>query len=250
MLRNQTSNKAGFAVIGFFAGIVLILALGSAKNRREDKKEALPKNTFGDLRITTELPARNDSKKAMTIYKGDTPIILIFTNDSNEVDRFAITNGTRGLLALGRLGESRISQFAVYGNEVHGGRRMPVLTMVPSDKPGVWHKVRYAPASRPVYDEGKLTSYRAVGELYEDLDFDGQFDAKQIWDDQSVVVSESIFVNGQWKELGRVDSKERPNQRVGAYDPNSLSAYTRDVGGGKQTDFDFVWGKGWQERGN
>ncbi len=248
MRRHQAHWNAGFAMTGFAAGIMLMLVLGSAKGRKEDEKDILPRNTFGDLRIVTTPVERSGSKDSMAICKGDIPIIFIYMNDSNEIDRFGISNGKQGILAVGWLTKSGISKFAVYGNEVHGGRRTPVLSMVASDKPGVWHKARYAPAFTPVYDDGKLTRYRAVGELYEDLDFDGQLDAKQIWNDRSVVVSESIFIKGEWRELGRVDSKGRFNKRVGAYDPNDLSAYTEDVDGGNRTHFDFVPGKGWRER--
>jgi hypothetical protein len=248
MWKYRAGWNAGFAVAGFVAGIGLMLALGFAKDPNESEKEILPKNTFSDLRITVMPLKQKDINAAMTIYKGDTPIIIIYRNDSNEVDRFGIANGRHGILALGGLAKSGISKFGVYGNEVHGGRRTPVLTMVASDKPGVWYKVRYAPTFIPVYDGGKLTRYRTVGELYTDLDFDGQFDAKEIWNDKSVIVSESILIKGEWRELGRMDSNGRFSKRAGAYDPNDLSAFTEDVDGGNKTYFDFVPGKGWRQR--
>jgi hypothetical protein len=247
MLRNRICKDAGFTLTGFIAGIALLLILGFAKDRDENEKEILPKNTFGDLRIVTESLKRSDSKGMMTLRKGGMPIIFIYINDANEVDRFAIVNGAHGLLALGRLGKSGISEFAVYGNEVHDGGRTPVLLMVASDKPGVWHKVRYSPTF-PVHEEGKLKLYRTVGELYEDLDFDGQFDLKEIHDSKSAIISQSIFLKDEWRELGRMDSDGRFNKRRGAFDPNDLSAYTEGVDTGKGTYFDFVWGKGWQER--
>jgi len=247
MLRNRIYKNVGLALTGFMAGIALMLILGFAKDRDEGEKEILPKNTFGDLRIVTAPLERSDSKGAMTLRKGDMPIIVIYTNDANEVDRFAIVNGTHGLLALGRVGVSGISEFGVYGNEVHDGRRTPALVMVASDKPGVWHKVRYAPRA-PVFDEGKLTYFRAVGEEYDDLDFDGQFDLKSIYDDRSAIISQSIFLKDEWRELGRMDSNGRFNKRRGTFDPNDQSAYIEDVDTGKRTYFDFVWGKGWQER--
>jgi hypothetical protein len=247
MLWNQIGRKAGFALTGFVAGITLMLALGAAKDRDKNEKEILPKNTFGDLRIVTEPVQRSDTKAVMTVYKGDTPIVLIFMNDANEVDRFGVVNGKHGMLALGRLGKSSISEFAVYGNDVHDGGRTPALSMVASDKPGVWHKVRYAPRV-PVFAAGTLISFRSVGEEYDDLDFDGQFDLKSIYDDKSAIISQSILLKGEWRELGRLDSNGRFIKRRGCFDLNDHSAYSDDLDTGKTTYFDFVWGKGWQER--
>ena len=78
-----------------------------------------------------------------------------------------------------------------------------VLFLKSSDKPGVWRPATYAPTVAAVYDEkGTLVRWRAIGETYFDLDFNGQFDAKEIFNDKSVVVSQSIFVKDQWRELG------------------------------------------------
>jgi len=245
MPRNRICKNAGFALTGFVAGITLMLALGFAKDPNEGEKEILPKNAFGDLRIVTVPLDRSDTKDAMLIYKGDVPIIHIYRNDANEVHRFALSNGEKNVLAFGNLVKSGISEFVVYGNEVHSGRRTPVLYLKSSDKPGVWRPTTYIPSVVPVYDEkGTLVRWRMIGEAYFDLDFDGQFDAKLIWNDKSVVVSGSIFIKGQWREIGTLDGKER----IGAFDPETLSADTRERGSKKTTYFDFVWGKGWQER--
>ena len=92
-----------------------------------------------------------------------------------------------------------------------------------------------------------MARYRAVGEVYHDLDFDGQFDAKEIWDDKSVVISQSIFIKGEWRELGRLDGSGQFNKRAGGFDPENLR-HTQEIDGGKKTYFDFVAGKGWSER--
>ena len=121
----------------------------------------------------------------------------------------------------------------------------PVLFLKSSDKPGVWRPATYAPTVAAVYDEkGTLVRWRAIGETYFDLDFNGQFDAKEIFNDKSVVVSQSIFVKDQWRELGTLDRKER----IGGFDPETQTADTRERGSKKTTYFDFVGGKGWQER--
>jgi hypothetical protein len=239
-------KNAGFALTGFVAGIILMLALGFAKGPNKGEKEILPRNSFGDLRIVTAPLERSDAvNAAMVIYKGDIAILTLLRNDSNEVDGFGVTNGENNLLAFGRFARSGISEFYVYGNEVHDGPRAPVLFLTPSDKPGVWHPARYAPTVAPVYDEkGKLVRWRAIGEVYFDLDFDGQFDAKEILNDKSVAVSQSIFIKDQSRELVNLDRKER----IGGFDPETQTADTRERGSKKTTYFDFVGGKGWQER--
>ena len=121
MLRNRICKNAGLVLMGLVAGTALTLVLGFAKNRDEDEKDILPRNTFGDLRIVTVPVERSGSDKGMALCKGDIPIILVYTNDSNEVHHFAITNGKHGTLAVGDLTRSGISKFGVYGSEVHDG---------------------------------------------------------------------------------------------------------------------------------
>ena len=245
MLRNQIGKNAGVAVAGFVAGITLMLALGFAKDPNKGEKEILPKNVFGDVQIVTVPLDRSYAKDAMVICKGDVAIFTLLRNDANEVDRFGLTHGENNVLAFGNLAKSGISEFVVYGNKVHDSPRAPVLFVKSSDKPGVWRPAMYAPTVAAVYDEkGTLVRWRVIGEAYFDLDFDGQFDAKLIWNDKSVVVSGSIFIKGQWRELGTTDGRER----IGAFDPETQTADTRERGSKKTTHFDFVWGKGWQER--
>lgn len=249
MLRNRICKNAGLALTGFVAGITLMLALGFAKDPNSGEKEILPRNTFGDLRIVITPIDRSDTKDAMLIYKGDVPIIHLYRNDANEVHRFALTSGEKDVLAFADLVKSGISEFWLCGNAVHGSHRAPVLFLKASDKPGVWRPAAYTPSVVPIYDEkGKLARWRMIGETYLDFDFDGQFDAKEVLNDKSVLVSESIFIKGEWRELGRLDGNGRFTKRIGGFDPETLSADTRERGSKTTTYFDFVWGKGWQER--
>lgn len=245
MLWNQIGKKAAFALTGFVAGITLMLALGSAKDREENEKEILPKNVFGDLRITTR-PAKIDNiNGVMAIYKGDRPIIYLYRNDANEVGGYGLTNGQDDILAVGQLSKTGISDFLLYGNKVHDAQRTVVLVMQASDKPGVWRQVSYG---LTVPDDNR---HRFVGDVYVDLDVDGRFDAKDVFNDKSAVISQSIFINGEWRELGRLDSNgqfTKRVKRVGSFDDKNLTAFTREVDSRKKTYFDFVWGKGWQER--
>jgi hypothetical protein len=242
MLWNRIGRKAAFALTGFVAGITLMLALGSAKDREENEKEILPKNMFGDLRIVMEPLEQKDIHGAMAIYKGDRPIIYLFRNDANEVGGYGLTNGKDDILAVGQLSKAGISNFLLYGNKVHDAQRTVVLVMQGADKPGVWRQVSYGVT---VPDDNR---HRFIGDVYVDLDCDGRFDAKEVFDDKSAVVSQSIFVNGEWRELGRLDSNGEFTKRRGTFNEKDLTAYTQGVDGGKKIHFDFVPGKGWQER--
>lgn len=245
MLRRLSRKNVGFAVTGLAAGVVLSLTLGSVESRSRAYKELVQTGRFGDLRIVTTALDGNEAKESMIILKGDIPIIHFYRNDSNQVDRFALTNGAHGTVALARLIASGISEFVLHGNEVHDGLRMPVFTMDASDEPGVWHKVMYTPSVVGVYDKDKLVSYRVVGEVYYDIDFDGQFDTKSVYDRESNVVSESIFIEGKWVELAHRDA-DGQRRRLGRCETEDLRAYT--IEGEKKVYFDFVWGKGWHER--
>lgn len=250
MLWRRLSKNGGLVPAGPVAGFALMLLFGCARNGGEARKEMLQRNTFGDLQIITEpFTERSDTKDVMIISKGDVPVLILYNSDSNEVDRFAVTNGMNGMVVTGRLTKSGISEFVLYGNAVHEGLRMPVFTVDASDKPSVWTKVRYTPSVAAVYDKGKMVSYRVEGEVYHDIDFDGQFDAKSIYDKdsdgESVVSSESIFIDGQWLELVH---REPDGQwkRKGLCEEDKSRAYT--VEGEKTVYFDFVWGKGWHRR--
>jgi hypothetical protein len=45
-----------------------------------------------------------------------------------------------------------------------------------------------------------------------------------------------------------LDSNGQFTKRKGSFDDKDLTAFTQEVDSGKKTYFDFVWGKGWQER--
>jgi hypothetical protein len=242
MLWNQIGKKAVFALTGFVAGITLMLALGLAKDRQENEREILPKNVFGDLRIATMPVRRNEFNGQMVLYKGDRPIIYLFRNDANEVGAYCLTHGEDDILAAGWLSKSGLSYFSLYGNKVHDAQRTMILIMQASDKPGVWRFAGYG-LTIPGDDRERF-----VGDVYVDLDVDGRFDGKQVFNDKSAVVSDSIFINGEWRELGHLDSKGQFVKRKGSFNKKDLTAFIEDMDSGKKTYFDFVPGQGWRER--
>lgn len=242
MLWDQIGRKAASALTGFVAGITLMLALASAKDREESQKEILPKDVFGDLRIAVAPTKLEGVNGAIAIYKGDRPIIYLYRNEANEIGGYGLTNGQDDILAVGQLSKGGVSNFVLYGNKVHDAQRTVVLVLQASDKPGIWRQVNYG---LTVPDGNR---HRFVGDVYVDLDVDGRFDGKQVFDDKSAIVSESIFINREWRELGRLDSKGQFTKRKGSFKEKDLTAFTEDMDSGKKTYFDFVPGQGWQER--
>lgn len=243
MLSHDFCTNASLVAIGLMAGVAMVPMLGSSA--ANNGTETFAEGTFGDIRLVTVPLETSDTRAVMTLLKGDVPIIHLYRNDANEVDRFAVANGAHGTVALGRLTEAGISEFVLHGNEVHNGLRMPVLTIDASARPGVWHKARYTPTVGGVYSDGKLISYRVVGEVYHDIDFDGQFDARDVYDKESIVTSQCIFIDGQWIELARrdVDGEWR---RLGRFETGELEAFT--IEGDSKVSFDFVCGGGWHKR--
>lgn len=70
------------------------------------------------------------------------------------------------------------------------------LTMSASEKPGRWEHVIYAGS-----DGGNFTT----GEMYVDINFDGHFDTKHIFDDTGKRISSSIYYNNIWEPVDCCD---------------------------------------------
>lgn len=242
MLGNRIGKNAVLVLTGFVSGCILMLAVGLAQKHDEGEKEILPGNVFRDLRITCVPLEEDDIRGAMAIYKGDRPIIYLYRNDANEVGGYGLTNGQDDILAVGQFSKAGISNFVLYGNKVRDAQRTVVLVMQASDKPGVWRLASYG---LTVPDDNR---HRFVGDVYVDLDCDGRFDGKQVFNDKSAIVSESISMNGEWRELGRLDSNGQFAKTKGSFDEKDLTAFTEDMDSGKKSYFDFVPGQGWQER--
>jgi hypothetical protein len=77
------------------------------------------------------------------------------------------------------------------------------------------------------------------------IDFDGQFDAKSLYNEDFNIISQSIYVEGNWKELGRRDPQGNFHQ-TGSYIVEQ--SYAFNVENGKNIEYDFVFGKGWKRR--
>jgi hypothetical protein len=183
--------------------------------------------------------------KGLAIAQGEYPLVYLIIDESGKLTGVALADGEKGHSVMMRLNQDgRIRDIGVFGNKVHDGVRMPVFTFDASDTPGVWHKTMYMPAVKAVKEGGKVVNYKAIGELYEDIDFDGSFDAKRLYDEESEIIAYWIYIGGQWLELGRRVSGDAPWDKLGYYDSAERTAV--QAINNKKYNYHFEIGKGWK----
>ncbi|MCP4256385.1 MAG: hypothetical protein GY774_02530 [Planctomycetes bacterium] len=251
MLKSIVKKNSIKMSFSFLMGAMLALTIASKENKDIIDLAQIRDNevTYADLNIDIvsdfNHPDHPDIIEALCIRKNDYPFIFMGKDSSNKIVSWGITDGKEGLIALSQFDKDRISQFSIYGNQVHDENRMPVFSFKASDKPGVWQKVQYMPLSKTIVENGKLSHYEPIGELYNDLDFDGQFDAKRVLNEESEIVFFYIFINGKWLLLDNKGLKEK-RTKIGYYNPDKLEAVTFD--GKYKINYEFEIGKGWKMR--
>jgi len=211
----------------------------------EKIKEMIYADISFDIIDDINHPDHPEIIESLCISKDGYPFIILYKDSSNKIIRWAITDGKEGMIALSKFDEDRISEFVILGNKVHENLRMPVFSFKASGKAGVWNEVIYMPTARAIKENGKPKSYAAIGEVYDDIDFDGQFDAKRVLNKESEIVYEYIFVDGKWLALDNRGSDERI-KKIGHYSTDRLDAVTFD--GKEKVYYDFEIGKGWKKR--
>lgn len=154
---------------------------------------------------------------------------------------FYIVDGEDRVLAAAKFEKGKMAEFGIYGNEISNNERMFVLIIEASDKPKVWHRAMYLPDAK---SDG-TGEIKFKGESYIDVDFDGQFDAMDIYSENSELISQSLFVNGKWLEICKLNSKGDWLKKS-AYDVDDLYAVTTK--NGREIYYDFEFGKGWKKR--
>ena len=188
--------------IGVVAGIVISLSIGAYLNYIDPYTllRGHPKK-FGDIRILAFTPddveVDEDIGEVLMMTKNNAPFFYAHTDKSGRVTNIAI------------VAERDIIRF----------------TMTASDKLGKWKNAMYACDKHGDY---------TVGEKYIDINFDGQFDTKHVFDDTGEKVSSYIYTDGVWKQIDRGDlTSAVSGQTMYIFDPNSGWRVTND--GGKET---------------
>ncbi len=82
-----------------------------------------------------------------------------------------------------------------------------------------------------------------VGEAYEDLDFDGQFDAKRVYNAKSEIIAQAIYLDGTWKEILRIND-DGLFLKIGKYYADDGTAFSTE--GEQRTHYVFKSGAGWK----
>ena len=149
--------------------------------------------TFGDIKVLSREPFGGEGGEGQNIYKtlmmtkDDIPFLTINQNEPGKIDVLVLLND----------------------------REEAVLSMKPLAASGKWGQIMYGKSN----EAGNL-----VGDVFVDIDFDGQFDVKHVMDDNGKRLSVSIFIDGSWQEVDRCSVKEMRadiGQTRYTFDPNS-----------------------------
>ena len=232
-----------YLVFGLVMGIGGLLVGGASPRQRDDGELLVSPGQFAD--VTVRVVDDEETGAMLVVSKQERPFLYVYQNESGTAESFGICDGTDALIGLCEFSEGRIGNVGIFGNAVHAETRTPVFSFKASESPGVWKKATYS-ATRASIHEGEDTEvYIPSGEVYEDIDFDGQFDVRMEMDGDFAVAYQAIYFQGDWQVIG--ESTGNPGAQVfGYYDPNSLEAVTRTRLSNSKTRYRFVRGRGWQ----
>jgi len=233
MSRSKMIRSLGLVGCSFLVGVVFTLTMGLTEKQNKHEKELIKPGTFGNIRafITDlEYTDANKALEGLTICEGDYPFIVILKEPSGEISGFKIVDGMESKSELIRIDfeKGRMSELFLLGN---GG--IPVFTVEASEKPGTWRDAMYTPCVSIKKTIGTWTDYMPVGDVYKDLDFNGRFDVKTVYDDKGEIIDQYLFVNEEWQKLNYLSLDKLEGGAI----INSKRIY-----------YDFEWAKGWKKR--
>lgn len=78
------------------------------------------------------------------------------------------------------------------------GPKQILLTLKSSSEPGEWVSAQY----------GRRRNGTMRGKIYRDIDFDGRFDARLVYDKHGRLISKEIDRNGMWFTVNRLQERE------------------------------------------
>jgi hypothetical protein len=177
-------------IIGVFIGFATSLLIGAIGSYLHPctRLTGWPK-TFGDIKVwaqdVSEIKKNTDDvSKVMLMAKADIPFLSV------DMDR------TGNVVSLSLLGRRETLNF----------------TMTASDEVGKWGRAIYA---------GSSSGY-TTGEMYVDINFDGHFDVKRIFDDTGKEISMYIYIDRTWTPVDRCNLQEAVlGQKKYVFDNNS-----------------------------
>ena len=166
-------KRALSTVISLFIGFAICLLFGGIMSYIDPGTELNNPKKFGNVKIWIDEAARAEDRetydisKAMVITKDNTPFAVVSMDKAGEVKAFFL------------LGEQCRLRF----------------TMTASAEPGKWENAIYA---------GGGADY-TTGEMFVDINVNGHFDVKRIFDDTGKRVSSEIYIGQIWKQVDLCD---------------------------------------------
>jgi hypothetical protein len=171
-------------LIYFLSGVITSLIVLLIAFMLDTKAgEVIPLNTprsFGDIRIWVEKGPANqeenyDVSEAMYMAKTGKPFLMVAMNNVGKV----------------------VSLSLLEGESIR-------FTTTASDKPGKWE--------RGIYGGGGY-GY-TTGECYVDINFDGHFDKKNVFDNAGRKVAREIYIDGIWQPVDHVDFQKAVSGQI------------------------------------
>ena len=194
-------KKRGFLFMGIGIGSVATFILFVIIGCFIDSDTLLTDEpvVFGDIKIWVEEPLIIDGTKVPSgLYQGshrklwmtkdNIPFLMISQNEAAK---------TAGLLLL--------------KNE-----HQPILCLDALEYPGQW--------GQAIYSSGGEEIDKPVGDVLVDIDFDGHFDFKLVFDYDGKNISRSIFIDKAWHEVEHCSIEQGKAviaEEIYTFDPNS-----------------------------
>ncbi|MHC4222119.1 MAG: hypothetical protein ACYST9_06825, partial [Planctomycetota bacterium] len=139
---------------------------------------------FGSINISAT-PHEPGSNRTLLMTKDNIPFLAINTSESGEIRGLSLFKDNKNTLCF---------------------------TMSTSDVPGKWERAIYANESK----NGKFN-----GEMYIDINFDGQFNVKRTFNSVGEKTLEHLYVDQDWKQVDRCSlNKAILGQTKYYFDPN------------------------------
>ena len=169
--KNASFSNLLCFVLGVLLSAIVLILLGTYCNYMDPYTimRGHPK-IFGDLKIRTV--EENDDKEIncyLVMLKDDKQIFYTQKNKENKVTDLAIVGANNSIR----------------------------LSIKSSEETGGWKNAIYG-----------CTNGYTKGEQYVDIDFDGQFDAKNIFDNQGELLSKWIYLDGIWQKVDYLEGQK------------------------------------------
>jgi hypothetical protein len=191
----MTMLKVFYFAAGFVVGIICLYLIEtySAYLSPNAELHGYPKK-FGDVKITafksTDQQASKGIDKILMITKGEMPFFYASENKAGRVTEAAI------------LGQEKQIRFVMFASD--------------RSETG-WANAVYA------YGKNNLT----MGDKFTDINFDGKFDEKEVYNDKGTKLTTYIYIDNNWKQA---DSGMDGEIKVGGI------KYVFDAGAGWRQD--------------